>query len=387
MIASVLTAAGYRTGLYTSPHLHTLRERVQVDGQLIAEAAVASLVERLSRLVGMDVIHRDSSYGQLTTFEVLTALAFLHFREQRASFQVVEAGLGGRLDATNVVRPTVAVVTPISYDHMDILGHTLAEIATQKAGIIKPGAAVVVGPQPGEALEVLLARCQETGVTPILVGQDVRWAPGAFGLTGQDGNIMGRLRKYGVHIPLLGQHQLENAAVAVACLEALQEQGVTIGGLALRQGLASVRWHGRLEVLGERPWLIVDGAHNGDSAKRLREAIEDYFPARKVVLVMGASRDKDMSAIARELAPVAQAVVVTQSRNPRAASGENLAAVWADLGYGALKTASVPGAVEEGRALAGAQGVVLVTGSLFVVAEAREHVLGLLSEDACGTPP
>lgn len=380
MIAAVLTAAGYRTGLYTSPHLHTLRERVQVDGEPIAETAVASLAERLRPDV--EATYQDSSYGRLTTFEVLTALAFLYFREQAARFQVVEAGLGGRLDATNVVAPLVAVITPISYDHVEILGHTLTEIATQKAGIIKPGVAVVVAPQPIEALEVLLARCQEAGATPILVGKDVRWAPGAFDLTGQTVSIIGRLRKYGLRLPLLGQHQMENAAVAVACLEVLQEQGATISGLALRQGMASVRWPGRLELLGEQPWLVVDGAHNGDSAQRLRQAVADYFPGRKVVLVMGTSRDKDMATIARELAPVVQMVLVTRSRNPRAASAEELAAIWAGLGYAAIAVASVAEAVEQARLLAGTEGAVLVTGSLFVVAEAREHVFGLASEVA-----
>ncbi len=375
ILASVLTAAGYRTGLYTSPHLHTLRERIQLDGQPIAQEALAAIVERVGPAV--EATHGDSTYGRLTTFEVLTAVAFLHFKEQGARFQVVEAGLGGRLDATNVLASRVAVITSISYDHMDILGRTLSEIASQKAGIIKAGNTVAVAPQPEEALKVIEARCQEENATAVLVGKDVTWEPGPFDLTGQSVSVMGRLRKYGLRLSLLGRHQLENTATAVAALEVLQEQGVTIPGLALRQGLTSVRWPGRFEVLGQRPCVVVDGAHNEDSARRLCQTVEDYFPGQKVVLVMGTSRDKDVPAMARELAPICRSVIVTSSRNPRAASLAELAGVWSNVGQDAIPSPSVAAAIDHACGLASPDGLVLVTGSLFVVAEAREHILGL----------
>lgn len=375
MIASVLVAAGYRTGLYTSPHLHTLRERVQVDGQPIPEAALASLAGQVQPMV--ETTHANSDYGRLTTFEILTSLAFLYFREQKAQFQVLEAGLGGRLDATNVVQPRLAMITPISYDHMDLLGQTLGQIASEKAGIIKPGCPLVLGPQPPQALEVLQGRCQQAGAQPVLVGQDVTWAQGPFDTAGQSIRVKGRLGEYCLHLPLLGRHQAENAAAAVAALEVLREQGAAIDDEALGRGFASVRWPGRLEVLGQRPWLLVDGAHNGESARRLREAVADYFPGRRIVLVLGTSRDKDIVAMAQELAPLPQTVILTSSGNPRAAPLQELLHIWEKLHQDVRLSPSVAEAVEHARRLAQATDVILITGSLFVVAEARAHVLGL----------
>ena len=223
MIASILTQAGYRVGLYTSPHLLSFTERIQADGRPIPEDDFARLTESLKPEV--EAVNRLGDLGELTTFELLTALAFVYFREIGADYQVLEAGLGGRLDATNVVRPEVCVITSISFDHMDVLGNTLAQIAAEKAGIIKPGSTVVCSPQFPEAMAVIEKACRERGARLVRVGTEVTWQQGDFSPEGQSFHLKGLEREYDLYIPLLGEHQLENAAAAVAAVEVLAGKG------------------------------------------------------------------------------------------------------------------------------------------------------------------
>ena len=217
MIAAVLGAAGYRVGLYTSPHLHTLRERIRVDNDLISEEEVGDLVEKLSPEV--DAVNLRGAYGQLTTFEVLTALAFAYFERKGVEFQVLEVGVGGRLDATNVVNPAVCVITPISLDHTEVLGESITAIAREKAGIIKLGSTVVSALQSPEAMAVIEEVCQEKQANLLRVGSDITWQGEAFNLWRQSLRVKGRRGSYHIAIPLLGDHQLENAATAVAVIE------------------------------------------------------------------------------------------------------------------------------------------------------------------------
>ncbi len=262
MLDSILRAAGYRTGLFTSPHLHDFRERIRVNGALIGEQEMADAVARLQPLV--DELHRrHPELGRLTTFEMITALAFVHFAERNVDFAVLETGLGGRLDATNVVEPLVAVITSISYDHTQVLGNTLEQIATEKAGIIKPGASVVCAPQEDEALAVVEATCRKRGARLALVGRDWTWegANSSF-------QVAGPLGAYApLSIPLLGIHQLVNATTAVAAIDALRWRGIEVAPEYIREGLENVCWPGRLEVLARQPLVVVDGAHNADSAR------------------------------------------------------------------------------------------------------------------------
>ncbi|OGO44796.1 MAG: hypothetical protein A2Z05_03155, partial [Chloroflexi bacterium RBG_16_60_22] len=290
MIASVLVQAGRRTGLYTSPHLLSFTERIQVDGKPIAGADWARLTESL--VPHVEAVNREGAFGELTTFEILTALAFACFREVGAEFQVVEVGLGGRLDATNVVRPQVCVMTSISYDHMDVLGDTLTKIAGEKAGIIKPGAAVVAAPQFPEAMAVIERVCRERGVPLVRVGEDVTWRAGAFSPEGQSFRVKGLKGEYDLRIPLLGEHQLENAAAAVAAVEALD---AAIPAAAVVDGLARVKWPGRLHVLRRAPWVVVDAAHNAYSMKRLGEALQRHFKYDHLTLILGFGGDKDVA--------------------------------------------------------------------------------------------
>lgn len=373
MIASALQTAGYKTGLYTSPHLHTFRERIRVDGELITEGEMARCVGQLKPEV--EAVNLRDAYGQLTTFEILTALAFAYFRERNVDYQVLEVGLGGRLDATNVVRPEVAVITSVSMDHAEVLGDSVAKIAREKAGIVRAGAAVVVSPQVREAGEAIEEVCREKGAEVVAVGEDVRWARLASDVDGQTLEVKGRAGTYVLTIPLLGEHQLENTATAVAALEVLG-----IRGEHIIEGLARVQWPGRLEVLGRSPLFLVDGAHNRDSARRLREAIGRHLDFERLVLVLGVSSDKDVAGIVKELAPIADTAVATRSRHARALEPSVLQAELEVHGVKAETADGVASAVERALALAGPRDLVCATGSLFVVAEAREYVMGIPPE-------
>ncbi len=214
MIASALIASGYKTGLYTSPHLLDIRERIQIDGKPITQADFARFTSMMKPEA--EAVNRLSTFGELTTFELLTALAFLYFREMKADYQVLEVGLGGRLDATNVVKPEVCVITSISFDHMDVLGDTLTKIATEKAGIIKPGSVVVASPQFPEAMAVIEKTCRQRGVRLIKVGVDITWQRESFNSEKQSFNLKGLKSEYDLSLPLVGEYQLENAATAVA---------------------------------------------------------------------------------------------------------------------------------------------------------------------------
>ena len=316
MLASILKQSGYRTGLYTSPHLLSIRERIQVDGRQISEDEFARLAARVKPEV--EAVNTSSDLGELTTYEILTALAFMYFQDRGVAYQVLETGLGGRLDATNVVQPEVCVITPISYDHMDVLGNTLAEIAREKAGIIKPGSIVVTAPQVPEAMDVLEDVCRQREVKLVKVGSDVSWRQKSLSPEKQSFQLRGLKEDYNIEVPLLGESQLENAATAIAAAEALDERDAVITAEAITNGIAGVNWPGRLQVLRRKPWVIVDGAHNGDSVRRLVTALRQYFTFEKAVVIFGASSDKNIAAMVAELKTFPDRVIVTSSHHPRA---------------------------------------------------------------------
>jgi dihydrofolate synthase/folylpolyglutamate synthase len=399
MIASILWAAGYKTGLYTSPHLHTFRERIRLDGQLISEEAVADLVERLQPLI--------SQVEDLTTFEIMTALAFLYFAEEGADLAVLEVGMGGRLDATNIVTPLVAVITSLSYDHTLYLGDTLPLIAREKAGIIKDGAVVVSAPQSPEAMAVIEEVCKERGALLFRVGEQWTWREGETNLEGQSFTV--HLNNPARHVlrcarqasgsdqgsaspivhplydslsrrscghrywmPLLGEHQLANAVTAIAVADLLPGLGVNISEEAITQGLCQVRWPGRLEVLSRAPVLVVDGAHNADSAHKLAVALRSYFQYEHLFLIFGASLEKDIDGMLRELLPLVHQVIITQAQHPRATDVQSLGEVLLALGCEPLSSHNVTEALDCALGLAQERDLICATGSLFVVAEVQE---------------
>jgi dihydrofolate synthase/folylpolyglutamate synthase len=388
MIESVLRAAGYRTGLYTSPHLHTFRERIRLNGALMAKAELVELLAELRPAF-------EATRG-INTFEIMTALAFASFARQGVEWAVLETGLGGRLDPTNVVSPAVCGITSISYDHVELLGPTLALIAAEKAGIIKPGVPLVSAPQAPEAQAVIEQACADRGASLTLIGRDWTATGQAATTTGQtltlrraDGYALPDLQ-----IRLTGEHQLDNTAVAVAMLTALRDQpalalpsgrgGAPISDDTLRAGLADARWPGRFETLQHQPHVIVDCAHNGDSALRLRETLAQFFPARagqRIALVFGASADKDITAMLHTLLPAAPVggyappakLVLTRSGHPRQADPAQLAALAREIAPACAvsATGSLDAALAEVLAWATPDDVICVTGSVFVVAQAR----------------
>ncbi len=372
MIAQVLTTSGYRTGLYTSPHLLTLRERIKLDGSLISEADFANTLTEIEPFI--ESMKQDATFRQLTYFEAFTVLAFAYFRKKQVDFQVLEVGLGGRLDATNVVPdPLVCVITSISFDHMQILGNTLGEIAREKGGIIKPGCWVVLSPQPDEAASVFYNICQEKKAKVVQVGKDVTWHKLSSDLSQQSLVVNGRMGRYQVAIPLLGDFQLENAAVAIAALEVLASQGFAVSAADIAKGLAQVNWPGRFQIVRRNPLVVIDGAHNVASIRRLVSNIQEYFPGKRILLVFGTSSDKDIPGIVSELAYLSPKVILTQASHSRAAPLGTLAAEFHKQGMEPETGASVSQAISRALSLADSADVICVTGSLFVVAEALAY--------------
>lgn len=370
MCESVLMAAGYKTGLYTSPHLHDYAERIQINGSPIPHDDLIRLVEENKPVF--------ESIAELTTFEITTSLGFLYFQKQNVEAAVLEVGLGGRLDATNVVLPSVTVITSLSYDHTALLGNTLAEIAGEKAGIIKPGIPVVVSPQEQEAIEVIKRIAAERSAPLIQMGKDYLFEPGTHTLEEQRLKIW-QLRKNQsdgkaahLSIPLLGRHQVQNAATAYAALRTFSNAALPLSDQAIRDGFAKTNWPGRFEILQAQPPVVIDCAHNRDSAAKVRQTLQEYFPDRRSILVFGASEDKDIAGMFAELAPVTQRVIATKSFHPRAIDPEKLEEIARTYGLPVEIVPDVPEALEEALQALADDTLVLVTGSIFIAAGARE---------------
>ena len=375
---SALHSAGYSTGFYSSPHLHSFRERIRRDTDPITEDEFSRLVEEL--WPHQEWVGQNENLGPVTLFEFMTAMAFQCFAGNKSDFQVIEVGLGGRLDATNVVNCDVSVITSISLDHTAILGDTIGEIAREKSGIIKSGGTVVISPQKPEAMEAILDVCHSVSATPIQVGKDVTWSPGPASVDGQELTVTGRGKTYGLKIPLLGKYQLENAATAVAALEVLQEQGHSIPDEAIQQGFSGVTWPCRMEVLGRTPLVVVDGAHNEYSIESLLESLASYMDFRRIILVVGFSRDKSVAGMVGLLAKENPVVFASRSRHPRSTTPAQIVSLFNEHGIQATETASSAEAVTRALDLADDGDLILATGSLFVAAEVRERILGIEPE-------
>jgi dihydrofolate synthase/folylpolyglutamate synthase len=386
-IERVLREAGVRTGLYTQPDLHTFRERMRVNGRLISEDEVAELVPIIR--AAAKAIEQRREFGPFITYEVATALALYYFHRQHVQLAVLEVGLGGRLDATNVTHPLVSVIASISYDHTQILGETLTEIATEKAGIIKPDGLVVTSAQPTEALLAIAAVCQRQHARMIRIGA-------ALDDPAQAEVELGRLpalsyryqleerteerqrftawtpeRTYiSLEIPLAGQHQLENATLALATLEVLRSQGVSWDEQALREGMRNVRWPARIDVIEHNPTIVVDGAHNADSMEKLLLALHDSFALHRLVVVLSLARDKDLVGIARALAQV-DVVILTRMANPRAATIESMQGAFAEHAphVKIYTTQDSRAAMNFALDLAGSSDLICATGSLYLAGE------------------
>ena len=358
LCASGLRAAGYKVGMYTSPHLLDYVERIQVDGEPISHEQMVDLVEEVKPAV--------ARIPKLTTFEITTALGFLAFARNDVNAAVIEVGLGGRLDATNIVTPIVAVITSLSYDHMAVLGDTLAKIAGEKAGIIKEEVPVVSAPQAKEALEVLERVAKENSCPFVLVGRDVKFERLESSLEGQELTISDQRSAISLEIPLLGEHQIQNAATAYA---ALKLSGIEISDQAIQKGFSEVKWPARFEILQREPPVIIDSAHNRDSALRLRQTLDEYYPDLPVILIFCALEDKDISGMLEELKPRLEKVVATRADHPRAPSAEWIAEQVSQLGIPVEAVPPVIQALERALELAGTGKLVLSAGSVAFAGE------------------
>lgn len=388
LCASALQAAGYQVGLYTSPHLLDYVERIQVNGEPISHQQMIFLVEEVKPAV--------AKVPKLTTFEITTALGFLAFARNGVNAAVIEVGLGGRLDATNVVRPNVSVITSLSYDHMAVLGDTLTKIAGEKAGIIKPGVPVVSAPQKAEALEVLERVANDRGCRFILVGKDVKFERLTSSLDGQalrlssvrhapDFPLSTQPKAIDLTIPLLGTHQIQNAATAYA---ALKMSGIPVTDQAIHAGFSQVKWPARFEVVRRNPPVIFDSAHNQDSFEKLRETLEEHFPGKQVYLIFGASEDKNIPGMFAAMKPRIRKLIATRANHPRALEPGRIIELADQAGLESEALRPVEGAFLRALELSEKDGsIVLSAGSMFVTAEVMKAWNEILSaaEDGAGS--
>lgn len=375
-IASILQAAGYRVGLYTSPHLVSFTERVRINGVPIPEEDVVRIAEQV-RQRSRDVPGEGGTVMSPTFFEVTTAVAFTYFAEQHIDIAVVEAGMGGRLDSTNVIAPLVSVITNIDLEHQEYLGSTLSAIAMEKAGIIKRGAPVVTGAVQSEVIRVLESRASDERTPLYLLSRDFR----------AERPIRGRKQVFdyrGIHISLpdlrlamLGRHQTDNACLALAAAECLLGTGMSVDEAAMRMGTEQAIWEGRLERVADRPDIYLDGAHNPAAARALAVELRELRGSyRKLILVIGILADKDYGGILSELLPLADHVVVTRASYTRALDAARIAELIAGNNASVSITEAVGHALAQARRIAGEDGLIIVTGSLYVVGDARAALRG-----------
>lgn len=390
MLDAICRAAGYRTGLYTSPHLLSFTERIRVNGEPITEAEIVALTAELKSLCAAHFAPETTTPAgdrlpHPTFFELTTAMAFQHFRRCAVDAAVIEVGLGGRLDATNVIEPRVTVITNIALEHEQYLGRTPAEIAGEKAGIVKARVPVVTAAR-SDALAVIRQRAAELQAPVVVVPETYRWAVRESGLTGQTFDLEGPSRRYeALRVALPGRHQVENAVLAVAAAEAAQEQRLSLDAAAIRRGLAAVAWPGRLQVVQERPRIIVDGAHNPAGAETLASFLDEHRATLgRLILVFGVLQDKDWATMLRRLAPLADAVILTHPPTERGADPALLAPVVGDRARVTV-AADVEKALTLARGAARTDDTIVVAGSLYTVA-ATLRALGATSGGAPREP-
>ncbi|MBD3426626.1 MAG: bifunctional folylpolyglutamate synthase/dihydrofolate synthase [Candidatus Omnitrophica bacterium] len=362
--SSILSSSGYRTGLYTSPHLLRVNERIRINSKEIEDGELADVISVIrERLEGA---------GDFTYFEVMTLAAMLHFARSGVDYAVFETGLGGRFDATNVLESSVCGITPVSYDHTHVLGKTLGEIAAEKAAIIKRASRCVSSPQQEEALSVIKKRCAEVGSPLTLAGEEITWRVREAGAEGSRFDLFTKWDEYTLcRTRMPGFFQVSNCATAAGICEELL--GDNRDKEAFRRGIARAYVPGRMEILSKKPMVLIDGAQNGASARALAVSVRGLFPGRRVVLVLGICRDKEIKSVCDELMPLADEVVLTRATSERAADPEII------RGFirrrSAMITRDVPEALGGAFKLAEESDLILVTGSFYVIAEVRDIIL------------
>lgn len=379
--AYILRAAGYRVGLYTSPHLNSIHERIRVldpGSKDIAADFEGSISEReFDQLIKslkptLEKFRHDPRSGSLTYFEVLTAAALCHFVRKKTDIVVLETGLGGRLDATNVADALVSVITPVSFDHTYLLGGTLEKIAAEKAAIIKSGSSrVVIGPQKPEAMRAILKQCRKFHIKPLVVGKDIVVAEDKT----TSFEVRGPKRVYkNLRIALGGRHQRQNAAAAVGVIESLPEFGFNVDAKTVGRGIRQAVWPARFEIIGRKPVFIADCAHNVESATVLVQTLHSTFPDKKITLILGVSEDKDVPGICRVLGRIAHSVILTRARHPRAYDFNRADFKKLFKSKNVVYMSDVKDALDAAYKIAGKSGVIVAAGSIFLAAQVRTQV-------------
>ena len=385
LIASMLIHAGYKTGLFTQPHLITPRERCRINSRLISEAEFAAYVDRLKPSIEAMAsppfrpdVGGQGGAGRVSFFEIYTALAFTYFADNAVDFAVIEVGLGGRLDATNVVDPLVSVITPISLEHTAILGDTHEAIAKEKAEIIKPNRPVVLAPQIPEAQTVFETVAADRDAPMDAVGRNIHLKRKDWNIKGQTFDLITQSASYpDLFLPLLGEHQAVNAATAIGCIERVHQEGYKVPRTSIYGGLKAIHWAGRLQVVGRSPVILLDGAHSPTSAQALCKAIREVFCYRRLILVVGLMRDKDLQAIGQILCPFADEIITTQAfDNPRVTPAEEIVGAWSEIGANFHVCPNVREAIPLAQSIATTSDLICIAGSIYIVGEAMK-VLGI----------
>jgi dihydrofolate synthase/folylpolyglutamate synthase len=366
-LASMLTDAGLKVGLYTSPHLVDFRERIRVDGTMISEADVVRIANELRAT--MESMAREDSEKQLTFFEFTTGLAFRYFSEMKVDIAVVEVGMGGRLDATNLLNPEVVGITRVGLEHTAYLGKTLRDIAREKAGIIKQGVPVVSCEGNREVLSVLLATCEKKSARLLLMGRDFSFGNGTTTMDGAIFDYIGERSIQGLRIPLIGEHQMENAAMAVAIAEELSRMGYAVPEECLRTGLSKVEWRGRLDFWSRAPIIILDGSHNPEGAETSVRVLSEHG-LTPITYVVACMSDKDASGILRALSGTAERMILTQVDIARSMKATDLFELAKDEFSGQIEVVMNPDvAIRTALSKAEGKGVCII-GSFYLVGEA-----------------
>ena len=371
MISKMLLENGYKVGMYTSPFLEEFEERIQVDGQNIPKEDLAQVVTKVSRAV-MQVV--ELGYEQPTEFEIITCAMFLYFYEQEVDFAVVEVGLGGRLDSTNVIIPLVSVIVSISYDHMNILGNSLTEIAGEKAGIIKEKVPVVLYPQEPEVESLIEDICKERNSKLTKVS---KLSAEFLGIVEEDKlkqrvNIKTSNDSYkDIKLSLLGKHQLLNCAMALQVIEKVREKGFAISDKKIYEALSKVKWHGRLEILNKSPLVVIDGAHNIDGIKKLKESVETYFNYDKMVLILGILADKQVENMIKTIVPMASKVIAVTPNSERGKLSEELRDIILKYNSECEAFESYEEAYKKASSYCTDKDLLLVSGSLYMIGDMR----------------
>jgi len=374
LISSILQSDGYKVGLYTSPHLVDFTERIKINNKSINRKKVCELLERIKPSI--DKVANKPSYGHPTFFEVITSMAFLYFYEEQVDFLVLEVGLGGRLDATNVCEPLVSVITHVDYDHMDKLGNNLNKIAREKGGIIKSGGIVISSKQYDEVYKEIKKIADKKNSLIYSTGKEIKYKIIKSDIKGVTFDLEGIYHDYkNLHIPLLGKHQADNAATAITAVEALKIIGIDISEKAIRDGLKDVKWTGRLEIIQNNPTLVLDGAHNPSGVKVVRDALKEIFSYHRLILVLAIFTDKDYKNMIQILASKAHLIITTKAKNPRATSPQIIAkeaAQYIDENK-IIVTENIPQAINCALSNSKENDLICITGSLYTVGEAKKY--------------